>query len=228
MSQRLSGKIRVLLVDDHTLVREGVGQILNAEDDLAVVGHAATSQQAVRVAGATHPDVVLLDVRIPGWPAPATVSRILATSPGSRIVMLSVADEPAVVHLLIERGVSGYLLKSVTRQELVASIRSVYRDPRRIVLSISQSSIANMGQRNAALSTREGEVLALTAEAYTNSQIARRLEIAEGTVKRHLRNIFKKLGAISRIDAVNKAMDQSFLAGPADRHPGRANFPDSV
>jgi DNA-binding NarL/FixJ family response regulator len=222
MTQGLSGRIRVLLVDDHTLVREGVSQILDAEDDLAVVGHAATSQQAVRLAGSARPDVVLLDVRIPGWPAPATVARIRAASPLSRVVILSMSDEPAAVRRLLERGVNGYLLKSVTRHELVASIRSVHRDPRRIVLSISQSCLAQLGERTTGLSTREGEVLALAAEAYTNSQIATKLDIAEGTVKRHLRNIFKKLGAISRIDAVNKAVDQSLL-GEHGRRLGRTN-----
>src|SRR6266545_4512516 len=99
-----SGRIRVLLVDDHTLVREGVGQILEAEDDLTVVGQAATSQQAVRLAGSTRPDVVLLDVQIPGWPAPATVSRIKEVSPRSRLVMLSMFDEPTGVRRLLERG----------------------------------------------------------------------------------------------------------------------------
>ncbi len=211
MSDELSGRIRVLLVDDHTLVREGVGQILEAEDDLTVVGQAANSQQAVRLAGSTRPDVVLLDVQIPGWPAPATVTRIKEVSPRSRLVMLSMFDEPTGVRRLLERGVNGYLLKSVTRQELVTSIRTVHRDPRRIVLSISQASLTRLSEPAPGLSKREREVLVLAAQAYTNGQIAHQLAIAEGTVKRHLRNIFKKLGAISRIDAVNKAVDRSLL-----------------
>jgi DNA-binding NarL/FixJ family response regulator len=107
--------------------------------------------------------------------------------------------------------VNGYLLKSVTRHELVTSIRTVYRDPRRIVLSISQTSLARLSEPAPGLSKREREVLVLAAQAYTNLQIAHELTIAEGTVKRHLRNIFKKLGAISRIDAVNKAVDRSLL-----------------
>jgi DNA-binding NarL/FixJ family response regulator len=217
MDQRLRGRIRVLLVDDHTLVREGFGQILDAEDDLVVVGHAATSQQAVRLAASTRPDIVLLDVQIPGLPAPATVTGIRAASPLSRILVLSVFDEPAGVRRLLEHGVHGYLLKSVTRQELVASIRTVHRDPHRIVLSISQSCLAHMSEQAPFLSAREGEVLALAAEAYTNAQIATKLNIAEGTVKRHLRNIFKKLGAISRIDAVNKAVDRSLIEIPGIR-----------
>jgi DNA-binding NarL/FixJ family response regulator len=211
MGNELIGRIRVLLVDDHTLVREGVGQILAAEEDLAVVGQAATSQQAVRLAGITRPDVVLLDVQIPGPPAPATVARIKEVSPGTRLLMLSMFDDPAGVRRLLERGVNGYLLKSVSRHELVASIRTVHRDPRRIVLSISQTSLAQLREPAAGLSNREREVLELAAQAYTNAQIAHQLLIAEGTVKRHLRNIFKKLGAISRIDAVNKAVDRALL-----------------
>jgi DNA-binding CsgD family transcriptional regulator len=93
----------------------------------------------------------------------------------------------------------------------------VYHDPLRIVLSISQSCLAHLSDRVSGLSAREGEVLALTAQAYTNSQIATKLGVAEGTVKRHLRNIFQKLGAISRIDAVNKAVDQSLISVPGIR-----------
>ncbi len=217
MANELCDRIRVLLVDDHTLVREGVGEILDAEDDLAVVGQAATSQQAVRLAGTTHPDVVLLDVQIPGWPAPVTVARIREASPGSRLVMLSMSDEPAGVRRLLDRGVNGYLLKSVTRHELVTSIRTVHRDPRRIVLSISQVSLAQLSAPSPGLSSREREVLTLAAQAYTNAQIGSQLDIAEGTVKRHLRNIFSKLGAISRIDAVNKAVDRCLLTMPRRR-----------
>lgn len=217
MSRELSERIRVLLVDDHTLVREGLGQILDAEDDFAVVGQAATSQQAVRLAASTRPDVVLLDVQIPGWPAPVTVTRIREVSPSSRLIMLSMYDEPTGVRRLLEHGVHGYLLKSVTRHELVASIRSVHHDPLRIALAISSASLAGMSQPSPGLSKREREVLTLTAKACTNAQIASRLDIAEGTVKRHLRNIFKKLGAISRIDAVNKAVDRSLLALPTQQ-----------
>lgn len=219
MAQGLRGMIRVLLVDDHTLVREGLSQILDAEGDLVVVGHAATGQQAVRLARSTQPDVVLLDVQIPGPPAPATVARIKGASPRSRVVVLSVFDEPAGVRRLLERGVHGYLLKSVTRHELVASIRTVHLDPGRVVLSVSQSCLARLNEQTSGLSAREGEVLALAAEAYTNSQIASQLDIAEGTVKRHLRNIFKKLGAISRIDAVNKAIERSLLVAPGNVRP---------
>jgi DNA-binding NarL/FixJ family response regulator len=217
MANELCDRIRVLLVDDHTLVREGVGQILEAEDDVVVVGQAATSQQAVRLAGTTHPDVVLLDVQIPGWPAPVTVARIREVSPGSRLVMLSMSDEPAGVRRLLDRGVNGYLLKSVTRDELVTSIRTVHRDPRRIVLSISQTSLTQLSAPSPGLSRRERDVLTLAAQAYTNAQIGTQLDIAEGTVKRHLRNIFSKLGAISRIDAVNKAVDRSLLTMPRRR-----------
>jgi DNA-binding NarL/FixJ family response regulator len=217
MDPRLPGRIRVLLVDDHTLVREGLGQILDAEADFMVVGHAATSQQAVRLAGSARPDIVLLDVQIPGLPAPATVTGIKAASPHSRVVVLSVFDEPTGVRRLLELGVHGYLLKSVTRHELVASIRTVHRDPQRIVLSVSQSCLAHLSEPLAGLSDREEQVLTLAARAYTNSQIASKLGLAEGTVKRHLQNIFKKLGAISRIDAVNKAVDRSLISVPGIR-----------
>jgi len=199
-------RITVVLVDDHRLVRDGLREILATEDDIAVVGEAANSADALAQIGSHRPDVVLLDVEIPGGEVTETVTVIRAISPDTRILILSMYDGPQLVRRLLALGIGGYLLKSVDRRELVSAIRSVYLVPDRLVLSVSRASLAQTAvDTDAVLSARELEILELVARAFSNSQVASRLHITEATVKRHLRNIFVKLGAVSRIDAVNKA-----------------------
>src|SRR5690606_38956020 len=136
-----------------------------------------------------------------------TVARIRELSPETRIIILSMYDGPQLLSRLLGAGIRGYLLKSVHRQELIAAVRSVYEDPARIVLAVSRNSVAQVEAASApTLSDKELEVLQLAALALSNNQIARRLGLAEATVKRHMRNIFVKLNAVSRIDAVNKAL----------------------
>jgi two-component system, NarL family, nitrate/nitrite response regulator NarL len=194
-------RIRIVIVDDHTLLREALGDVLRVEPDIAVVGQAGDAGEAVAVVRRTQPDIVLLDMEIPGG-QPAEVTRRLAeASPHSRMIVLTMYDSPALVRDMLDLGVHGYLHKSVSRLDLAEAIRGVHHGER-IVLSVSpEVKDADPG----VLSTREREVIALVAEALSNRQIAARLHITEGTVKRHLRNIFDKLGAVSRIDAVNKA-----------------------
>jgi DNA-binding NarL/FixJ family response regulator len=205
--------ITILIVDDHALLREGLREILEAQDDMSVVGEAGDSSAAVAMAAETKPNVILLDVEIPGEDVSVTLSRIRSLSPESLVIILSMYDGPQLVRTLLTAGVRGYLLKSVHRQELVAAIRSVHSDEGRIVLAVSRESLAQTeGPAADVLSSREREVLELTAQALSNTQIASRLRLTEATVKRHLRNIFVKLGAVSRIDAVNKATAASLIS----------------
>src|ERR1700728_4145155 len=197
----------VLIVDDHTLVREGVRGILETQDDLQVVGEASNSATTVAIANEQQPDVVLLDVEIPGGDAATTVRQILGCSPRSRVIILSMYEGPQLVDGLLTAGIRGYLLKSIHWEELVVAIRTVLADSDRIILGVSRDSLRPFQHRQGeeALSAREREVLALVGEALSNRQIAARLALTEATVKRHIRNIFVKLGAVSRLDAVNKA-----------------------
>jgi DNA-binding NarL/FixJ family response regulator len=205
-------QITVLIVDDHALLREGLREILEAQDDISVVGEAGDSASAVLLAAEKRPNVILLDVEIPGEDVTTTLSRIRSLTPGSKVIILSMYDGPQLLRSLLVAGVRGYLLKSVHRQELVAAIRSVHTDQDRIVLAVSRESLAQAQEpATDVLSTREREVLELTAQAMSNTQIASRLKLTEATVKRHLRNIFVKLGAVSRIDAVNKAAAASLI-----------------
>jgi DNA-binding NarL/FixJ family response regulator len=204
---RAGNRTAILIVDDHALVRDGLREILEAQDDMVVVGEASDSWTAVALAAETRPHIVLLDVEIPGEDATTTVSRIRTLSPGSAVVILTMFDGPHLVQSLLEVGIRGYLLKSATGQELVSTIRSISADDGRVVLLVSQESLAYLQQPRAAetLSERERQILQLAAEALSNTQIASELSLTEATVKRHMRNIFAKLGAVSRIDAVNKA-----------------------
>ncbi|MFD4206015.1 response regulator [Micromonospora tulbaghiae] len=215
--------ITIMLVDDHALFRHGLRELLSMEPDLVVLGEAGTGAEAVVMAARHRPDVMLLDAGIPGEQAAATIAHTLAVAPDTRIIILSMFDEPAVVKELLGAGAQAYLVKTVTRDDLVATLRSVRGDGDRVMLSISRESFERVSDgRSSILSAREAEILALVAQAYSNSQIGRRLDITEGTVKRHLRNVFTKLGAVSRLDAVNKAVASNLItvekpAAPAPR-----------
>jgi DNA-binding NarL/FixJ family response regulator len=209
-----NARITILIVDDHTLVREGLRELLETQQDMSVIGEAADSATTVALAERTQPDIVLLDIEIPGTEVTDTVRQIRKLSPGSRVIILSMYESPQLVQGLLVAGIRGYLLKSIHWEELVVAVRAVYKDSGRIILGVSRESLSYAGQEPASgmLSAREREVLDLVAQAFSNSQIASRLGLTEATVKRHLRNVFVKLGAVSRLDAVNKAKEQQQLS----------------
>jgi DNA-binding NarL/FixJ family response regulator len=202
-------QISILLVDDHALVREGLREILQMQPDIRVVGEAGDNVSAVALATAERPDVILLDVDIPGDDVTATVAQIRNCSPESRVVILSMYEGPQLVQSLVAEGIRGYLLKSIHWEELVVAIRAIYAHRDRVILQVSRESLGYAPPVSApgALSARELQVLDLVGQALSNGQIASRLDLTEATVKRHLRNIFVKLGAVSRLDAVNKAKE---------------------
>jgi DNA-binding NarL/FixJ family response regulator len=221
----VDGSIRVLLVDDHVILRQGLREILEVEPDMIVVGEAGDSEQAIAQTASCRPDVVVLDVGIPGDNVTNTLRRMRDVRPQVSVLVLSVYDEPVIIRELITQGLRGYLVKSVTREEFVAAVREVHHDPDTVVLGISHESLRQVHQPGPGLlSPRERQVMAMVAQALSNSQIAHRLDITEGTVKRHLRNIFAKLDAVSRVDAINKAAMTSQL--PAQTvQSGRRRIP---
>lgn len=201
------GPTTILIVDDHALLREGLREILETQEDMRVVGEAADSAVTVALAAEHQPDIVLLDVEIPGGEVTTTVGQIREHSPRSQVIILSMYEGPQLVQTLLAVGIRGYLLKSIHWQELVVAIRAIRADNDRVILGVSRESLSDIqpGQPPGILSGRELEVLDLVAQALSNGQIAARLGLTEATVKRHLRNVFVKLGAVSRLDAVNKA-----------------------
>jgi DNA-binding NarL/FixJ family response regulator len=202
----------VLLVDDHALFREGVVEIFAAEDDMRVVGEAENGAEGIALAEVEKPDVVLLDVEMPVMGAEGAIEGILRTSPFSKVLVLTMYDEPRLVRRLLALGAHAYIVKNATREELVAAVRTVHRVEDRVVLSVSRGTADRLeGSERGTLSRRELEVLLLTVRAMSNKQIASGLGISEGTVKRHLTNIYAKLGVTSRADAAKQAFTSGLI-----------------
>jgi DNA-binding NarL/FixJ family response regulator len=205
-------RIKVLLVDDHALFREGVVEIFAAEDDMRVVGEGENGAEAVALAEREKPDVVLLDVEMPVMGAEGAIEGILRASPSSKVIVLTMYDEPRLVRKLLALGAHAFIVKNATREELVAAVRTVHRVEDRVVLSVSRGTADRLeGSERGTLSSRELEVLLLTVRAMSNRQIASHLRISEGTVKRHLTNLYAKLGVSSRADAAKEALTSGLI-----------------
>ena len=195
--------IRVLIADDHGVVRDGLGRLVEAQDDMTVVGLAADGENAVRQARETDPDVVLMDLDMPNVDGIEATRRIADVAPLAAVLVLTAfSDRPRILGAL-EAGATGYLLKDAAAEDVADGIRAAARgesplDPRaaRTVLAAQQEP-----DPLGALSPREREVLALLLEGLPNKLIARRLEIAEKTVKSHLTRIFRELGVTDRTQA---------------------------
>lgn len=204
--------IRVLLVDDHPVVREGLRGMLEAEPDLTVVGEAGSGEEAVTRARVVEADVILMDLRMPGLDGVGATERILAESKHARVVVLTTYETDADILRAVEAGASGYLLKDASRADLAGAIRAAARGETVLAPSVA-GRLVNRVRRPAAptLSAREVEVLALVAKGLTNAEIGRRLHISEATVKTHLLRSFGKLDVSDRTAAVTTAMSLGLL-----------------
>jgi DNA-binding NarL/FixJ family response regulator len=201
-------RIGVLLVDDHPLVRTGLAGLLDATDDLAVVGEAADGEAAVARAAELEPDVVLMDVSMPGVDGIQATRRLLDNGYAGAVVMLTSFSDRARVVDALDAGAVGYLLKDSEPADVLAAVRAAARghaplDPR-VAGALLPSRRHDPG---ADLSVREREVLLLVAEGLANKQIAKRLGIAERTVKVHLGNVFRRIGVADRTSAALWARD---------------------
>lgn len=208
-------RVTVVIADDHTLFRQGVHELLSTDPDMEVVGEAATGERALALVRRTKPDVLLLDVQMPGPGAKEVIRQTNELSPRTAVVVLTMLESPGIVAELLEGGAAAYLVKSIGREELQATVRSVHRDQHNIVLSVPRATMRSLKraqEERSMLSKRELEVLELVAAALSNAQIATRLHISEGTVKRHLTNIYAKLSATSRVDALKKATAAGVLS----------------
>jgi DNA-binding NarL/FixJ family response regulator len=197
---------RLLVADDHTLFREGIVEICRTAPDLEVVAQAASGDEVVRLVRRDVVDVVLLDVEMPGPPLEQTMKEILLTPAPPRIAILTMHDDARLVSKILSLGAQAYISKGSSREQLLTAIRAVRGQPDRAVISVPRETVRELGElRQNPLSVRECEVLGLVSNGFSNAQIANRLYITEGTVKRHLTNIYIKLDVRSRMNAVNKA-----------------------
>ncbi|MER5998753.1 response regulator transcription factor [Nonomuraea angiospora] len=203
--------LRVMIVDDHPIVREGLRGMLQAEPDLEVVGEAGSGDEAVVVVPRLRPDVILMDLRMPGGDGVSAIERL---GPGHRVIVLTTYEDDGEILRAVSAGAAGYLLKDVSRADLASAVRAAAGG--RTVLSPSVAArLAGRRPAVPVLSEREREVLELVAQGLTNGEIGRRLFIGEATVKTYLLRVFGKLGVSDRTSAVLAALD----LGLVHRHP---------
>lgn len=203
----------VVVMDRYRLFRQGMTQMISAEEDFRVVGECGFGTDAITLVGQCRPDLVLLDSDRGGAQAVGMLRGVLLASPGSKVVVVTAHDAPRLVGDLIAAGAHACILKNATREELLVTLRTVHRDSGHVVISVPRETLKGMNEaEHVLLSKRESEVLGLVAVGMRNSEIARELYISEGTVKRHLTNAYAKLGAESRIGAVKKAISLGIVS----------------
>ncbi|MBE3001489.1 response regulator transcription factor [Nocardiopsis sp. HNM0947] len=207
--------IKVLLVDDHPVVREGIRGMLEAEPDLAIVGEAASGPEAVARVAELGPDVVLMDLRMPGGDGAEATARLREEAPEVHVLVLTTYDTDRDILRAVEAGATGYLLKDTPRAELAESVRSAARGETVLSGRLAGKVLTGMrrGQEpeSPVLSPRETEVLRLAAEGRTNAAVGRALHISATTVKTHLMRVYEKLGVSDRTAAVSQAIRRGLL-----------------
>ncbi len=208
--------IKVVLCDDHELFRQGLAEMLATADDIVVTGEASTHERAVATVSEEEPDVVLLDLEMPGGRAEETVRRILQLSRPPRIVVVTMHDEPRLIRRFISRGATAYLPKSASLEELLNTVRTAAVSPQspadfeaRVV---PEEVLRDLDGRANSLSGRELEILLQAARGLSNQQIAVSLHLSEATVKRHLANIYTKIEVTSRTEATQKALANGWIS----------------
>jgi DNA-binding NarL/FixJ family response regulator len=206
--------VRVVLADDHTMFREGMASILASRGDVEVVGHGPHGRDAVDLVERHRPDVVITQIEHHPKRAEEILSAMRSASPNSRIVVLTMFDNLHYVRTLSRLGIDAYVHKSSSVDELLATVSTLSRDPEgdNVVVSMPRGSLERLRDgHESALSDRELEVLVLVARGLSNRQVATQLHISEATVKRHLANIYEKVGVGSRSDAVRTALAEQWI-----------------
>jgi DNA-binding NarL/FixJ family response regulator len=206
---KVTAKIRVLCVDDHPVVREGLAAIISLQPDMALAGTAATGGEALARYVELRPDVTLVDLRLPDMSGFDLIKRIKEQSPNARIVVLSSHEGDVDIQRALEAGAQGYVAKGIVRDELLETIRIVHAGKRRLPAAVAQKLAEHMADEP--ISPRELEVLSLVAAGKRNKEIAGELSIAEDTVKMHVRNILSKLQVNDRTEAVTIALRRGII-----------------
>ncbi len=211
--------IRVVLADDHAVVRKGIREFLEQSGDITVVAEATDGPEAIKLVAEHQPDVAVLDVQMPGVTGIEATRRIKAEHPSVRVLVLTAYDDDPYIFALLQAGASGYILKTADSTELVHAVRAVHRGESALDPSVAQKVVQQLtsGRPLGAqavvetLTERELEVLRLAARGLTNKAIGRELGISDRTVQGHLANIYGKLGVNSRTEAVTEALKQGWI-----------------
>ncbi len=207
--------VRLLIVDDHPVVRAGLRGMLAAEPTLEVVGEAASGDEALQQVTEVRPDVVLMDLRMPGMDGVTATGRIVAEHSGVRVLVLTTYDSDTDILRAVEAGATGYLLKDAPRDVLAGAIRAAARGETVLAPPVAARLVDRMRAPAAEnLTPREVQVLAEVARGLTNADVGRSLYIGEATVKTHLLRIFGKLGVDDRTAAVTQAIERGILPSP--------------
>ncbi|MCX6005746.1 MAG: response regulator transcription factor [Chloroflexi bacterium] len=209
--------IKILIVDDHPVVREGIGAMLKREPDFKIVGEASNGLEAVEQARELSPDVILMDLRMPEMDGVEAISRIKEAKPEVKFIILTTFSDDEYIFKGIAAGARAYLLKDAPREELFKAIRAVSRGEsliQTVVASRVLDKLAELSRKNPGaetLSEREVEVLRLMAKGVSNSNIAEELSITQSTVKTHITSIFQKLNVTTRTEAVTTALKRGII-----------------
>lgn len=212
--------IKILIADDHAVVREGTRQILEQESDLEVIAEAVDGEEAIKFAGSFRPDIAIIDIAMPGIDGIEATREIKKLYPDISVLILTAYDDDQFVFSLLEAGAAGYLLKSVRGQELVDAVRQVYAGESVLHPSIARKVLnrfVTVGEKSGSkevkpLSDRETEVLRLATQGLNNQDIADKLYLSLRTVQAHLGHIFNKLQVSSRTEAVVKALKEGWIS----------------
>ena len=206
---RESGIIRILTVDDHPLLRDGIAAVFDAQDDMTLVGQASNGREAIESFRRLRPDVTLMDLRMPDMSGIEAITAIRAEFSNARIIVLTTYAGDAQAAAALKAGAAGYLLKNMVRKELIDTIRAVHAGKRRVPPEIATEIAEHVADD--ALTEREVQILQCVAAGKSNKLIAAELDISEGTVKTHMKSILPKLDASDRTHAVMIALKRGIL-----------------
>jgi DNA-binding NarL/FixJ family response regulator len=208
--------IKVLIADDHPVVRDGLRAMLATQPDMEVVGEAATGTQAVERAQLLRPDVVLMDLQMPELDGPAAIATLREREPAVHVLVVTTFGSDADITRAIDAGATGYLLKDAPREQLFTAIRAAARGESVLSPTVATRVLGRMrAPAEEALSSRELEILAAVARGLSNKDIGRQLYVSEATVKTHLLRIFGKLGVDDRTAAVTVALERGIIRLPS-------------
>jgi DNA-binding NarL/FixJ family response regulator len=208
--------MRVLVADDHKLILEGIKRALEESDDFEVVGECSSGSQVLPMVGRTNPDLVLLDLRMPGADGLTCLSQIRKRYPAIKVVVLSVSTDENLIQTILKRGASAYIVKSINPIDLPSALRQAVEGTVYSAIGLPESS--DSAAKAVGLTDRETAILSALARGLSNEAIGKELWVAEQTVKFHLTNIYRKLGVSNRTEAARLAYQNGLVESPLDDH----------